>query len=169
MQKRFVPKETEDVDFPSPRRLGRFTKRARNVIVAARAQAAELGHDQVGNEHLLLGMLTEPEGLAAKAIVALGVSLEQARGAVSAGFEPGHKSHRRVRVGFDRGAKKTIELSLREALRLGHNYIGTEHLLLGLLRSDGDPTAKLLSGLGVTRDKTEAWVRAALATLPQAN
>jgi hypothetical protein len=165
-QKRFVPKPDgdDDPDFPVKRGLSRFTKRAHHVLQQAKAQAAALGHDEILNEHLVLGLVSETDGLAAKAIVASGPSLDQVRGAMLAVVGTGARRRSiRGRTGFSRATKKTIELSLREALRLEHNYIGTEHLLLGLLRNDQERASRLLNGLGVTRDAVERSVIAGIA------
>jgi hypothetical protein len=160
-QKRFVPKESEELleklFNAGSGRFSRFTPRARNVVTAARAEAEQLGHEQVRNEHVLLGLLSEPDALAGQCIVALGLPLEQARGAALALAQRLPTAGRSHRVRFGRDAKKTLELALREALHLGHNYIGTEHLLLGLLRND-DTTADLLTGMGVSRDAAEPWL-----------
>jgi hypothetical protein len=160
-QQRFVPRESDDEDFPTTGRLSRFTPRARNVLADAKQRARDLGHDRVTNDHILLGLIDQPEGLAAEAIVANGPTLDQVRGAVTSTLDSGRRPGR-TRPGFSREAKKTIELSLRDALRLGHNYIGTEHLLLGLLRNDKERAARLLVGLGVTHDGVDAWVRDAI-------
>jgi hypothetical protein len=167
-QKRFVPKESEDLDFPRGGRLSRFTKRAHRVLEAARLNARELGSSEVLPGHLAFGLISEPDGLAARAIVALGVPLEELRATLTAQLGGHGRKSRRGRTGFSRDAKKTIELALREALHLGHNYIGTEHLLLGMLRNDGETTTRLLVGSGVTHDATEKWVRAELASLQAA-
>jgi hypothetical protein len=164
-QKRFVPKESEDVDFPQGGRLSRFTKRARNVLASAKLQAQDLRHPEVTPGHIVLGLISEPDGLAARAIVGLGVPLDEVRSTLLKDLGGMPRKARRSRTGFSRDAKKTIELALREALHLGHNYIGTEHLLLGLLRNDGEATAQLLVGLGVTHDAAEKWVRAELASM----
>jgi hypothetical protein len=167
-QKRFVPRADgeDDPDFPVKRGLSRFTKRARNVLREAKAQAAERGDSEILNEHLVLGLLSEPDGLAATAIMACGPSLDQVRGAMLAGLGSGHrKKISRGQAKFSRAAKKTIELSLREALRLDHNYIGTEHLLLGLLRNDQERAGRLLEGLDVTRETVERSVTAEIAAI----
>src|SRR5262249_53671142 len=143
-------------------RFSRFTPRARNVVAAARAEAEGLGND-VGNEHVLLGLLSEPDALAGQCIAALGMPLEQVRGAAVA-LAQRLPTAGRGRVRFSREAKKTLELSLRQALHLGHNYIGTEHLLLGLLRND-DVTTELLSGMGVTRERAEPWLTEKLVAM----
>jgi hypothetical protein len=165
VQKRFVPKDSEDLDdFPRGGRLSRFTHRARNVVVEAKTQAELLGHDKVTNEHLVLGLLSEPDAIAGRAIAELGQPLDQVREAVLV-LLPGPTGARIRHVRFNRETKKTLELALREALHLGHNYIGTEHLLLGLLRTDKEPAAELLVGLGVTRDRAAAWIVGELVKL----
>ncbi len=159
VQKRFVPKESQDADFPAGGRLSRFTPRARHTVQDAKKCAAESGSTHVTNTHLLLGVVGDPDGIAAKAIEAIGVSVASIEAAARASMPPGRR--RAVRgVNFSRETKKTLELSLREALRLEHNYIGTEHLLLGMLRNGDDPATKLLTDLGVTHDKAEKEVRA---------
>ncbi|MGW7005614.1 Clp protease N-terminal domain-containing protein [Streptomyces sp. NPDC054933] len=162
-QKRFVPKETEadEIDLPSSGLFNRFTQRARNVVESSEKEARELRHAQIHSQHIALALLGEPGGLAAKAIVALGPSAERVRETVLATLGPADESVPE-RLKFTRGAKKTLQLALREALHLGHNYIGTEHILLGLLRNEDEIGAQVLIGLGVTRDATEQWVRTAL-------
>jgi hypothetical protein len=157
-QQRFVPKDSEDPDFPDRGPLSRFTLRARNVVQVAKQQAAVLGHGDVTNTHLLLGMLTEPQGLAALAIEAgSGLSLDEVRDRILATQQ---RSTRKARsaVRFSRDSKKTLELALRQALRMGHNYIGTEHLLLAVLQQDKDPAAVLLAELKLTYPDTCRWV-----------
>ncbi len=162
-QKRFVPKETEadEIDLPTSGLFSRFTQRARNVVEASERGARELGHAQIRSQHLVLALLTEPEGLAAKAVAALGPTPEKLREAVLATLGPADEEVPE-RLKFTRGAKKTLQLTLREALRLGHNYIGTEHILLGLLRNEDEIAAQVLMGLGITRDETEQWLLGAL-------
>jgi Clp amino terminal domain, pathogenicity island component len=126
-----------------------FTDRARQVVVLAQNEARDLGHGSVGTEHLLLGLLAEGEGVAALALESLGISLEEARDQVEeiAGRGPGAPAGG---IPFTPRAKQTLEGSLREALQLGHTYIGTEHLLLSLL-AEGDRTpAQLLAGRGAS-------------------
>jgi hypothetical protein len=163
-QKRFVPSGSDDVDLSTGGRFGRFTPRARNVVQNAHDQALQAGDGQIGTAHLVLGLLSEPDGLAARAIVAVGADLDQvgtAMGAIIGTQVPKH----RLRVPFTRGAKKTLELALREALRLGHNYIGTEHILLGQLRNDTEPATVVLAGLGVGREAVEEWTVAQLEAM----
>jgi hypothetical protein len=153
-----------DLDSPRMGMFRRFTPRARSVIVSAREVALDQGYGEVLPEHMLLGLIADPGSVAAKAIVEIGPSLEQVKEAVLSVLEPSERK-RMARVRYSRGAKKTLELSLREALHLGHNYIGTEHLLLGLLRNDRERAAQLLSGLGVTWERAEDSVKAQLSML----
>jgi len=166
-QKRFVPSGTELFDLLSDAVFDRFTDRAKRALLQARQHARDAGHDHIGSEHIVLGLLTEPAGLAAKAIEASGVSLDAVRQDVVAGFPPAGGSGRAPspHPPFTPGAKKVRDLTVREALRLGHNYLGTEHILLGLLSADEEPGARVLTGLGVTKDEVERWVLAALDEL----
>ncbi len=125
----------------------RFTDRARRVVVLAQQEARLLGHNYIGTEHILLGLLAEGEGVAARVLEQLGISADAVRAKVEsiigegAGADPGH-------IPFTPRAKKVLELSLREALQLGHNYIGTEHILLGLIREGQGVAAQVLVSLG---------------------
>jgi len=125
----------------------RFTDRARRAVHLAQEEARLLRHDYVGTEHLLLGLLYESEGVAAKALASLGISREDVRGQVEEIIGHGQGS-RTGHIPFTCRAKKVLELSLREALALGHHYIGTEHLLLGLLREGEGIAAQVLVRLG---------------------
>jgi hypothetical protein len=162
-QQRFVPRVSEDFDFPVGGRLSRFTKRSRGVIEHCRALAGDRGDKEIGCEHLLIALIDESEGLAAQAILALGAPLDTVRAAAESLLGPGGKRGGKPR--FGRGAKKTLELSLREALHLGHNYIGTEHLLLGILRNDSERAAVLLQGFGMTVKETEEWLTTLLESM----
>lgn len=157
-QKRFVPRESDDVAIPATDLFGRFTLLARNAVVNAQTAAREAKHDHVGTEHIVLGLLTQPEGLAARAIEALGGSLDAAGTAVVALFGPGGDEAVTGHIPFTRRSKKVLELAVREALKLGHNYIGTEHILLGVLSDDESLGAKALAGLGVTKDRALEWL-----------
>ncbi len=159
-QKRFVPKSESDLD-PS-QGFSRFTPRARNVVVLSQEGAKAAGNDQIGTPHLILGLLADPETLAAKAITAQGVSLDSVREAATVGLPPRGENDPAL-IPFDAHAKKSLELTFREALRLGHNYIGTEHILLALLEFENGEG--LLSGLGLTKPATEEYVVAALAKI----
>ncbi|MEU8043433.1 Clp protease N-terminal domain-containing protein [Micromonospora echinofusca] len=157
-QKRFVPKADETP--PDPQQgFSRFTPRARNVVMASQNEARATGHAEIRPEHLVLGLLSEPEALAAKAIVAQGVPLERVREAATAALPPSTAEVPDL-IPYDAQGKKALELTFREALRLGHNYIGTEHILLALLEHENG--AGVLSGLGVGKAAIEEWVAAAL-------
>jgi hypothetical protein len=113
----------------------RFTERARQVVVLAREEAPVLRHDYIGTEHILLGLLREEDGLAARVLTGLGLTVDRARGEVVRIVGAGQEVTS-GQIPFTPRAKKVLELALREALSLGHEYIGTEHILLGLLRED---------------------------------
>jgi ATP-dependent Clp protease ATP-binding subunit ClpC len=128
----------------------RFTDRARRAVVLAQEEARELGHDHVGTEHILLGMLRDGGGVAVSALTSLGITREAARAAVAAIVAPGPAP--RARIPFTPRAKRSLELGLREALQLGYDYIGTEHILLGLIHNDKSMAARTLVGLGAEPD-----------------
>jgi hypothetical protein len=125
----------------------RFTNRARRVVVLAQEEARLLSHNYIGTEHILLGLIAEGQGVAAKALESLEVSLQEVRQQVEAIIGRGVKDPS-GHIPFTPRAKKVLELSLREALQLGHNYIGTEHILLGLLREGEGVAAQVLVRLG---------------------
>jgi hypothetical protein len=135
----------------------RFTDRARRVVVLAQEEARLLNHNYIGTEHLLLGLVHEGEGVAAQALTQLGVSLEAVRAEVEEVIGQG-QSPPTGHIPFTPRAKKVLELSLREALELGHNYIGTEHILLGLLREGQGVGAQVLIKLGAGRDQVRQVV-----------
>ncbi|MDH6135667.1 hypothetical protein P3T37_005084 [Kitasatospora sp. MAA4] len=160
-QKRFVAKDPGEANDLDPSQgFSRFTNRARHVVTASQEEARNAGNAEIGPEHLVLGLLSEPEGLAAQVIVALGVSLDAVRQAATAVLAPA-SAEMPALVPFDAGAKKVLELTFRQALRLGHNYIGTEHILLALLELEAGEG--VLSGLGVDKTATEAKVVEILA------
>ncbi|POX49366.1 Clp protease N-terminal domain-containing protein [Streptomyces sp. Ru72] len=162
-QKRFVPKESADLD-PS-QGFSRYTPRARNVVVAAHNAAKETGNAETVPAHIVLGLLAEPEGLAAKAIIAQGVSLEAVHEAASAAL-PAPAEQVPELVPYAPAAKKALELTFREALRLGHNYIGTEHILLALLELENGEGP--LSGLGIDKATAEENVSKELTDITDA-
>jgi ATP-dependent Clp protease ATP-binding subunit ClpC len=125
----------------------RFTDRARRVVVLAQEEARMLNHNYIGTEHILLGLIHEGEGVAAKALESLGISLEAVRSQVTEIIGQGQQAPS-GHIPFTPRAKKVLELSLREALQLGHNYIGTEHILLGLIREGEGVAAQVLVKLG---------------------
>jgi ATP-dependent Clp protease ATP-binding subunit ClpA len=140
----------------------RFTDRARRAVQLAQEEARLLRHDYVGTEHLLLGLLYEGAGVAAQALVSLGISREDVRGQVEEIIGHGQGS-RSGHIPFTARAKKVLELSLREALALGHHYIGTEHLLLGLLREGEGIAAQVLTRLGADHARVRERVLGVLA------
>lgn len=125
----------------------RFTDRARRVVVLAQEEARMLNHNYIGTEHILLGLIHEGEGVAAKALESMGISLEAVRQQVQEIIGEGPQAPT-GHIPFTPRAKKVLELSLREALQLGHNYIGTEHILLGLIREGDGVAAQVLTKLG---------------------
>ena len=125
----------------------RFTDRARRVVVLAQEEARMLNHNYIGTEHILLGLIHEGEGVAAKALEGMGISLDGVRGQVEEIIGQGQQAPS-GHIPFTPRAKKVLELSLREALQLGHNYIGTEHILLGLIREGEGVAAQVLVKLG---------------------
>ena len=143
----------------------RFTDRARRVVVLAQEEARMLHHDHIGTEHILLGLIGEGEGVAAKALESLGISLEAVRqhvGEITGQGQQAPSGH----IPFTPRAKNVLELSLREALQLGHNYIGTEHILLGLIRDGEGVAAQVLVKLGGDPSRVRQQVIQLLAGSP---
>jgi ATP-dependent Clp protease ATP-binding subunit ClpC len=135
----------------------RFDQRARRVVVRAQEEARMHKHDYIGTEHILLGLIRVGESVAANALESLGISLDavrqEAEGIIGRGEQPpsGH-------IPFTKRAKKALELSLRESLQLNHNYIGTEHILLGLIREGDGVAAQVLVKLGADLNQTRQQV-----------
>jgi ClpA/ClpB-like protein len=162
-QKRFVPKDPGGpLDLDPAEGFSRFTVRARNTIVAAQNEAHAAGYDLIGPGHLVLGLLSEPDSFAVRSIVAQGVQPETVRRAVTAAL-PAPAGQVPALIPFDPQAKKALELTFREALRLGHNYVGTEHILLALLELENG--TGVLTGLGLDKTATEAYVTDAVASV----
>jgi ATP-dependent Clp protease ATP-binding subunit ClpA len=126
----------------------RFTERARQVVVLAQDESRTLRHNYIGTEHLLLGLLREEEGLAARVLDELGIAVDEVRAMVARVVGRGDEIAT-GQIPFTPRAKKALELALREALSLGHNYVGTEHLLLGLVRENSGVAARILLDFGV--------------------
>ena len=148
-------------------RFEKFTERARRVLTLAQEEAQRFNHNYIGTEHILLGLVREGDGVAAKVLSNLGVELEKVRSAVEFIIGRGERTFR-GEIGLTPRAKRVIELAVDEARRLGHNYIGTEHLLLGLLREGEGVAAGVLESLGVSLEKVrEETKRTLQQTLPQ--
>jgi hypothetical protein len=173
-QQRFVPRGTaaEPVTFGD---FSRFTARARSVLTAAEDWAREAGATGIGRDHLVLGLLAEPQGLAARAIATLGVSDEQLEAAFAppgvagpgvdrAGGPQDQEGAATRRVPLSRAATAALQGALHAALNMGHNYIGTEHILLGLLE-EGDATVDTLARLGITAAGAKQQIVAELAAI----
>lgn len=158
-QKRFVPKFPNDSAALDPNAgFGRFTPRARNVVVAAQNMAHQAGNVEITTDHLLLALFDDPEGLAVKLLAGQGVDTTAVTEAVT--LPPRVDGDLPALTPFNGAAKKVLELTFRQALRLGHNYIGTEHLVLAMLEAeDGDG---VLHTLGVDKDRFESDLAAAL-------
>jgi ATP-dependent Clp protease ATP-binding subunit ClpA len=160
-QKRFVPKSPIDAGALDPNAgFGRFTPRARNVVVVAQNKAHEAGNNEIHTAHLLLALFAEPEGLAVKLLASQGVDAQAVAAVVTL---PPRVDDVPALIPFSPAAKKVLELTFRQALRLGHNYIGTEHILLALLEAEEDDGA--LHGLGVDMDRTGSEIVSVLESL----
>ncbi|MBW3555583.1 MAG: hypothetical protein KY454_01465 [Actinobacteria bacterium] len=144
----------------------RFTDRARRVLVIAQEEARGLGHGELGSEHILLGLLGEAQGVGAKALAGLGLDRDGVRRQVVQATAPGGEGAAVVSPPFTPGAKKSLEGSLREALNLGHNYIGTEHLLLGLLREPEAVVMRVLVGCSLEVEQVRGGVLQLLSGPP---
>jgi Clp amino terminal domain, pathogenicity island component len=166
VQKRLVPKAgtslAEDLN-----NYGRYTTRARTVVVKSQEEARGRGDAQIDVGHLVLGLLHEPEALAAKAMITLGATLESVKDAVTTVLGPGGERAPES-IPFSGQSRKVVELTLREALRLGHNYVGTEHILLAVLSLEDNPVTSALAGLGVTKEPVEREIKAMLDAIVQA-
>jgi Clp amino terminal domain, pathogenicity island component len=167
--RRKEPKQPRDLkhaeDWMEGGMFERFTTRARNALKLAQDEARRMDHHYIGTEDVLLGVLGEPDGIGARALVALGLSREAARAGVERivgrgkGAPAGH-------IPFAPRAKKVLELSLREALQLGHNYIGTEHIVLGLVREGEGVAARIMVESGADLPKVRQEVVRLVSTLP---
>ncbi len=136
----------------------RFTDRARRVVVLAQEEARMLNHSYIGTEHILLGLIHEGEGVAARALESLGITGETVRQQVEEIISRGRHAPRTGHIPFTPQAKNALQLSLREAMQLGHSYIGTEHILLGLIREGEGPAAQVLVRLGAGLDRVRQQV-----------
>ncbi len=136
--------------------FGRFTERAQKVLALAQEESVRLGHNNIGTEHILLGLIREGEGIAAKALVGLGLGMEKIQNEVEALIGKGQEQP--TNIAYTPRAKKVIELSMDEARKLGHTYVGTEHILLGLIREGEGVAARVLNNLGVSLNKARQQV-----------
>lgn len=143
----------------------RFTERARQVVVLAQDEARGLGHAYIGTEHVLLGVLREEEGIAVRTLVSLGVGIDEARTAVVALVGRGDEQPT-GQIPFTARAKASLEGALAEAVGMGHQYIGTEHLLLGLMRDESSAAVRILGELGAARDVVRTAVVEHLGGVP---
>ncbi|MER5552523.1 Clp protease N-terminal domain-containing protein [Streptomyces sp. NPDC002793] len=160
-QKRFVPKKPGEVsDLDPSQGFGQFDQQARNVVMGANNEAHAARNDEVGVEHLILGLLSEPDSLGAQVITGQGVRLDAVREAAALAL-PAAADEVPELIPYDAGARKVLELTFREALRLGHRSIGTEHIVLAVLEFEGG--AGVLSGLGIDKDVASSDVAAAVA------
>ena len=161
VQKRFVTKETS-ADATADMGFERLTSRAQNTVLASQEEARSAGNDLITPAHIALGVLAEPQGLAMHFVTEQGVDAETYRGALVPLLPPAAEKVPAL-IPYDAQAKKVLELTFREALRLGHNYVGTEHILLALLEHEaGDGP---LTRLGLTKAATETALAEALATI----
>jgi hypothetical protein len=162
-QKRFVPKGGTN-DLHPEEGFRRFTPRARGVVVAAQEEARSARSPEITPGHLALGLLAQPEGLGTRVVTGQGVSPEALRRKVVEGL-PAPVEEPPALIPFDAAAKKVLELTFREALRLGHTYVGTEHVLLALLEAEDG--AGVLTGLGLDKARVEVEVGRLLAAMSQ--
>ncbi|WP_175420521.1 Clp protease N-terminal domain-containing protein [Rhodococcus sp. SGAir0479] len=155
-QKRFVPKGPgEPSDLDADQGFSRFTPRARNTVMAAQNEARAAGNDQIQPEHLVLGLLVDPEAIAVRVLAAQGAGIDAVRAAATAVL-PARSDSVPDLIPFDAAARKVLELTFREALRLGHNYVGTEHILLALLEQEDG--AGVLADLGVEKPAVDTLI-----------
>ncbi|MFJ2269039.1 Clp protease N-terminal domain-containing protein [Streptomyces sp. NPDC087849] len=162
-QKRFVAKNPGDLAALDPSQgFSRFTERARNVVMAAQNEARAAHNDEVRTEHLVLGLLSEPEGLGFAFVKAQGITAEAVRRAATDAL-PAAADELPELTPYDAGARKALELTFREALRMGHNYIGTEHILLALLEQEDG--SGVLTDLGIDKATAEQGIAEALTLL----
>lgn len=153
VQKRFVPK-------PSGDPLERFTLRAKAVVAASQDEARRAGHAYVGTEHLALALLSQPGGLAAKAL-AESVTPERLRAAMTEALDPPGAGDIPEDIPYTPRGRNVLDVSVREAQRLGHDYVGTEHILLAVLADTRGIGGRVLAGLGVDKARVESWLAAA--------
>lgn len=136
--------------------FGRFTERAQKVLALSQEEALRLGHNNIGTEHILLGLIKEGEGIAAKALKSLDIDSEKIQQEVEQLIGKGESTNQTIH--YTPRAKKVIELSMDEARKLNHSYVGTEHILLGLIREGEGVAARVFNNLGVSLNKARQQV-----------
>ncbi|MGW4748097.1 Clp protease N-terminal domain-containing protein [Streptomyces sp. NPDC004290] len=161
-QKRFVPKGPDDAQMDPNAGFSRFTPRARKVVVVSQEEARAASHAEIVPAHLALGLLADPESLAMRWLTGHGVTEEAVREAVAPALPPRSETVPAL-IPFDADSKKVLELTFREALRLGHDYVGTEHILLALLEQEDG--RGVLSGLGLDKATTEREIAELVASV----
>ncbi|MFD8208125.1 Clp protease N-terminal domain-containing protein [Streptomyces sp. NPDC059695] len=161
-QKRFVPKGPDGAQMDPSAGFGRFTPRARSVVVVSQEEARKGDHAEIVPGHLVLGLLADPESLAMRWLAGHDVTEEAVREAVTATLPPRAETVPAL-IPFDADSKKVLELTFREALRLGHDYVGTEHILLALLEQEDG--RGVLSGLGLDKATAEREIAEAVASV----
>ncbi|MEN8651196.1 Clp protease N-terminal domain-containing protein [Streptomyces sp. 21So2-11] len=161
-QKRFVTKDSaEPIDLDPNQGFSRFTPRARNALIAAQNAAREARNTEIGPAHLALGLLAEPGAIGPATITAQGIDLDAVRQALTAVLPPATTGEVPELIPYDAQARKALELTFREALRMGHNYIGTEHILLALLELEGGTGP--LTGIGINKASAETHIVGAIS------
>ncbi|UJW34555.1 ATP-dependent Clp protease ATP-binding subunit [Saccharothrix sp. AJ9571] len=165
VQKRFVPKESDGQSLAEVMQsFARYTDRARQAVVGSQQVALAAGNARIEPEHLLVALLSDPANLATKTVVALGASPDELRARLVASFEPAAETVPEQATISARG-RKLFELTSREALRLGHNYVGAEHFLLSLLELGEGRAVEVLTEAGITKEEVEAEISRVLAQI----
>ena len=161
----FVESQRVVVNAAPKNQFDKFTERSRKVLTLASEEAQQYHHDGVGTEHLLLAIMSEGEGVAAKVLQNFQVSLDEVRKQIEAQHPVGEQSASEGLIGMTPQGKQSIELAVQEARALGHHYIGTEHLLLGLLREEEGLANQILQKVGVTYEKASTRTKQLLSTI----
>ena len=161
----FVESQRVVVNTAPKNQFDKFTERSRKVLTLASEEAQQYHHDGVGTEHLLLAIMSEGGGVAAKVLQDLQVPLDEVRKQIEAQHPAGEQASSEGLIGMTAQGKQSIELAVQEALALGHHYIGTEHLLLGLLREEEGLANQVLQKLGVTYEKAGTRIKQLLDTI----
>jgi hypothetical protein len=164
-QKRFVPRQSDEGDIITSSAFARFTDRARRTVVTSQLLARKAGSPTITPEHILVALLEDQEGFASQAITALGSDVDGIRPAAVAAYPEAGEQHQSGHIPFTPLSKKLLERTIRESLRLGHSYVGTEHILLGMLHDTEAPAGRILAEHGIERQATEAWLLERLSAI----